>query len=322
MQIELKVVKDRKISQHGMCLFCVVRDELYFLPFLLEHYRRLGVEHFLFYDDRSSDGSREFLETQPDCAVVTSDIPYGAVLENGVRYIHVLKGVVPNSVFGNRWVLTVDADEFLLLPEPFVNLNILCAAIAREGGSSAVAALVDFYPEKLSMRNYAISLNPFSVSKFCDKGPLFEWPEGKRRPSTFHAGVRYRLAETLFRHHRDEFLEIFHSNLYKIAKLWKVPLVNFASGHRMVNDHELDVPPYLGLQMVLAHFKFYPGLDRKIAYALESEAYFASSREYRVLERVLYHFGDEPLVGEESVEYKSLRDLEQASLLFPLRAKR
>ena len=86
MQIDLKIVKDGKISRHGMGMFCVVRDEAYFLPFLLEHYRRLGVEHFLFYDDKSSDGSRELLEAQPDCAVVTSDIPYGAILENGLRY--------------------------------------------------------------------------------------------------------------------------------------------------------------------------------------------------------------------------------------------
>ena len=80
MQIDLKVIKDGKLSRHGIGLFCVVRDEIYFLPFFLEHYRRIGIKHFLFYDDGSSDGSRELLETEQDCAVVTSEIPFGAVV--------------------------------------------------------------------------------------------------------------------------------------------------------------------------------------------------------------------------------------------------
>jgi hypothetical protein len=98
-------------------------------------------------------------------------------------------------------------------------------------------------------------------------------------------------------------------------------LVNLASGHCLVNGHELDVPPFLGLQMVLAHFKFYPGLDRKIAYALESKGYFGSSHNYRMLERVLHHFGDEPLLCDQSVEFRSQLDLERVNLLYPLRAQ-
>jgi hypothetical protein len=325
MKIDLKVIKDNKLSRHGMGMFCVARDEIYFLPFLLEHYRRLGVEHFLFYDDKSSDGSREFLQAQPDCAVVTSDLPYGALVDGRIRYCHVLKGRVPKSIFGDRWVLTVDADEFLLLPEPFIDLQGLCAAIEREKGNSAIAALVDFYPEKLNMRNYPTSLSPFSVNRFCDKGPLFEWRQGRRKPQAFNAGIRYRLGQMLSRFYPSEFLEIFPSDEqkhHKGGKLWKVPLVKLESGNWLVNDHELNVPPFLGLQMALAHFKFYPGLDRKIVYALESKSYFGASRNYRMLERVVHHFGDESLLCGHSVEVKSRRDLEKASLLYPMAAQR
>ena len=106
---------------------------------------------------------------------------------------------MPRSVFGDRWVLTVDADEFLLLPEPFTDLNVLCAAIAREGGNSAVAALVDFYPEELNLRNYSTDLNPFSANKFCDKGPLFNGSRTSVGLSFLNTGVRYRLAEMFYR---------------------------------------------------------------------------------------------------------------------------
>jgi hypothetical protein len=315
MQVDLKILKDSRISRHGMALFSIVHNEAYFLPFLFEHYRRLGVEHFLFYDDGSSDGSREFLERQPDCAIVTSDIRYGALIGNGTRYCHVLKASVPRHVFGDRWVLTVDADEFLLLPEPFADLKSLCAAIENAGGSSAVAALVDFYPETLNMRNYPMHRSPFSVNRFCDRGPLFNWKQGRRRPASLFAGVRYRIAEMLYRRHKEEYRRIFQDDLHKPSKLWKVPLVNYASGHRIVDSHGLDVAPFLGLQMVFAHFKFYPGLDGKILHALESKSYYESSREYRMLERAMHYFGNEPLLCDRSIQFKSLCDLEQASLL-------
>jgi hypothetical protein len=321
MQVDLKVLKDGKISPHGLGLFCVVRDEIYFLPFLLEHYRRLGVDHFVFYDDRSSDGSRELLELQPDCAIVTSDTPYGAVVAGGVRYCHVLKDTVPAAVFSERWGLIIDADEFVLLPEPFVDLKALCAAVRRAGGTSAVAALVDFYPEKLNMRNYSPGLNPFSVNRYCDKGPLFRWRAGRRKPDSLLAGIRHRLAEMFFRFHREEYVEIFGDKLHKPSKLWKVPLVDFSSDHRLVDSHSLNVPPFLGVQIALAHFKFYPGLDRKISDALATKGYYASSREYRMLERAVNYFGDVTLLCEQSIEFRSLRDLEQASLLSPLCAQ-
>ena len=178
--------------------------------------------------------------------------------------------------------------------------------------------MVDFYPEKLSMRNYPVGLDPFSMNRFCDRGPLFRWRQGRRKPSALFAGVRYRLAEMLYRRHQDEYLDIFEGDVHEAPKLWKVPLVNFASGHRLVDSHNLDVPPFLGLQMVLAHFKFYPGLDKKIAYALQSNCYYASSRDYRMLERAIDYFGNEPLLCEKSIKFRSLRDLEQASLLYRL----
>jgi hypothetical protein len=318
MQIDLKIIKDGKISPHGMAMFCIVRDEIYFLPFLLEHYRRLGVDHFLFYDDGSNDGSLEFLQAQQDCAIITSSTPFGSIGRGGVRYCHVLKAWVPRTVFGDRWVLTVDADEFLLLPEPFVDLKALCAAIEREGGGSAVAAMVDLYPETLNLRNYPYSLNPFAMNRYFDRGPFFHWRQGDLEPARRHDGVRYRLADMLFEHHRADYIAIYGENRHIGAKLWKVPLVNHSSAIRPVGDHELNEPPFLGVQMALAHFKFAPNLDQKIEYALASKAYFKASREYRLLERVVHYFSNVPLLCERTCVLTTVHDLERANLLYPL----
>ncbi|HET7203455.1 MAG TPA: glycosyltransferase family 2 protein, partial [Steroidobacteraceae bacterium] len=41
--------------------FAVVKDEMYNLRSFLDHHRRLGVDQFIVLDDRSSDGTREWL---------------------------------------------------------------------------------------------------------------------------------------------------------------------------------------------------------------------------------------------------------------------
>jgi hypothetical protein len=50
-------------------LFLVVRNEIAKLPYFFSYYRNLGVGRFFVMDDRSDDGSREFLLNQEDCHV-------------------------------------------------------------------------------------------------------------------------------------------------------------------------------------------------------------------------------------------------------------
>ena len=56
----------------GVFLFCMVYNEEWFLPHFLEHYRALGIRHFVFYDDESTDSTRELLLAQDDCTVATA----------------------------------------------------------------------------------------------------------------------------------------------------------------------------------------------------------------------------------------------------------
>jgi Glycosyl transferase family 2 len=58
----------------GECrAFLTVRDEGVRLPYLLDYHRRLGVDRFFINDNRSTDHSREYALSQPDCHVFASD---------------------------------------------------------------------------------------------------------------------------------------------------------------------------------------------------------------------------------------------------------
>lgn len=110
----------------------IARNEAYFLPHLLRHYRGLGVREFWFLDDPSTDGTREYLLAQPDCAVVSANLRYGDSVGD-VRFGVVVKTLLPRELLRGRWVLGVEADEFLVLPRPFATLDGLAGALDAAG---------------------------------------------------------------------------------------------------------------------------------------------------------------------------------------------
>ena len=60
---ELKNVQDntRAIRPNDVLLVCTMRNEKIRLPYFLEYYRALGINHFLFVDNGSDDGSADYL---------------------------------------------------------------------------------------------------------------------------------------------------------------------------------------------------------------------------------------------------------------------
>ena len=68
---ELKTVANRtgQIRPDDLLLFCTQRNEGIRLPYFLKYYRDLGIGHFFFVDNDSTDGSRAYLAEQPDVSV-------------------------------------------------------------------------------------------------------------------------------------------------------------------------------------------------------------------------------------------------------------
>ena len=65
---QLSMVENRTagVGPNDILLFATIRNEQLRLPFFMAHYRRLGVQHFFFISNNSTDGTNDFLARQQD----------------------------------------------------------------------------------------------------------------------------------------------------------------------------------------------------------------------------------------------------------------
>lgn len=308
-------------APRGIQLFAVVGDESYFLPHFLSHYRALGVDRFTLYLDRPTAETLDLLQAQPDVSLLTSDLPFGKPLwrhASGIQYRfhHLLRDRLTDQLFAGRWALTVDADEFVILPERYSTLVEFCAALERCGLVHCSAPMVDFHPECLAGRWFDPTLSPFEGCPWFDPGPYYQWQPPALVPRLLHSGVRERITRQLAEVWPEEWQAIVGRNYpYAPPKCWKVPLIRHGHGVSRVCIHEATQTPPADAGVVLAHFKFYPGIDAKLEQALERREYYRGALEYRILSLAFRRLADVDLLCERSQRWQGPRSLEAAGLL-------
>ena len=313
-ELKVRIVKPLE-PRPGVFCFCTVLNEEWFLPHFLDHYRRLGISYFIFYDDGSTDRTREILLAQEDCLVIAPE-GEGAPGMDAMTLQRRLINRVPESFGGGAWSLSVDADEFLVLPSRYSTISEVADYLDRRALKCAFAAMLDFYPERLSGRFFD-PLPPLEGSPWLDRDAGFWRQPNKPQPLMVAAGVRVRLLKLLAERHPERFKQIYRTDHpYRFAKLWKVPLLKTGSGVRRTDPHNVSLSPPMGIQLALAHFKFYPATDQKIAEALERRTHFLGAIEYEFLQAVLELFPEEPLVTDRSIRYRCAANLEDAGLIW------
>jgi glycosyl transferase family 2 len=313
--MDIKIIKKSALSRNGIGLFSIIRDEIYFLPKFFEYYRQLGVNDFLIYDDRSADGSTEFLVSQSDCTVLSG--PYAYDTAFGVtpfglpkKLFDHTKEVLPDQFFGQQWVITVDADEFMLLPPHFTGLADFIAFLEKSARLFATGPMADFYPERLSAIRNAVS-DFFALSPYFDCGPLYEripqFPYIRKLP----IGIRGRLGKMLM----AKCPQLFPGESPPVSQLFKVPLLKHGHGVKRFGSHYVNAPPPAEDLVALAHFKFYPGIFQKITTAIAEKQHWGDSIEYRWLHAMMENLADESLLCPASRKFEGSASLQAANLI-------
>lgn len=314
--------------------FAVVRNESYYLRSFLDHHRRLGIDQFIILDDQSTDGTRELLLLQPDCLVLESPFAFGERVvvpgswpERRERAGILFKSLIPQRHLAGRYALYLDADEYLVLPAGVASVGDLFEALARNRIPSVAAGLIDFYPESAGdmdvPRHLLTSQQMLGAHPYFDARPLLGWREGATSPHRTYDGATARL----FRKHGVRHLPAWARGAprwlrrmlpfrYPTPSVLKTPIVHWAPGVEYLNSHKANVPCTGQVVVGLAHMKFTHDLSRRVAYAIESEAYTRGSEKYLSYGALLASMrsGDPSFLGPDSRRYAAPADLAAAGL--------
>jgi hypothetical protein len=71
------------LAPEAIVLVACVRDEMIRIAQFLDHYRRIGVDHFVIVDNASEDGTAEFLEQQSDVSLYRTTQSFAAAAAAG-----------------------------------------------------------------------------------------------------------------------------------------------------------------------------------------------------------------------------------------------
>ena len=273
---QLEVVQDntKRIRKDDILLFVTMRNERIRLPYFLKFYRDLGVNHFVFVDNDSDDGSLQALLGQDDISIWYTSASYKRA-RFGVDWLNFLQ-----MRYGHQhWCLVVDVDEFFIYPfcdtRPIRALtDWLDASSIRTFG----AMMLDMYPKgSLKDEIYESGRDPFEIASWFDSGNYMIsrneqygnlWIQGGPRARTF-----------------------FANNPERSPALNKIPLVKWDRSYVYVSSTHMLLPR--GLNYVydewggekasgcLLHAKFLNTFVAKSEEELTRKQHFASSQEYQ-----------------------------------------
>ncbi|MBP0483103.1 glycosyltransferase family 2 protein [Sagittula salina] len=272
---DLRPVANRtdQIRSSDLLLFSTQRNEGIRLPYFLQYYRDMGVNHFFFVDNDSDDGSLDWLARQSDVSVWTTRASYKRS-RFGMDWMNWLL-----MKYGHdHWCLTVDPDELFLYPFSDTRpLRALTDWLDASSIKSFSAMLLDMYPKgRIDQHPYSAGQDPLEVASWFDAGnytitknPLFGnlWIQGGPRARMFFAETP-RLAPALN----------------------KIPLVRWDRRYAYVSSTHNLLPRGLNqvydewggekASGVLLHTKFLASFTTKAAEELDRRQHYGASREY------------------------------------------
>lgn len=187
-----------RITPSDILCVTTLRNEALRLPFFLQHYRDLGVDHFLVVDNGSDDGSLDMLLGQPDVSVWQTEHSYRGS-RFGVDWMTWLQ-----LRYGHgHWVLTADVDELLIYDGCDQHgLTALTRVLDQQGQRAFGALMLDLYPKgAVGHQCYNAGQNPVEVLPYFDVGsyravrqaPMGNlWVQGGARERVFFANCPER----------------------------------------------------------------------------------------------------------------------------------
>jgi Glycosyl transferase family 2 len=304
----LRPVVDRRhrIGPDDILAVVTVRNEALRLPHFLDHYRALGVGHFLIVDNASTDATQDLLRAAPDVSVWTTDHSY-----RDARFGMDWANWLLSRHCHGHWTVTVDADELLIFSHwQSRGLAALTDWLDGEGITAFPAMMLDLYPKgPIDQRSLSAGADPTEALCWFDGGNYVARPAERMKGVWVQGGVRMRC---------------FFADRPELAPtLNKLPLVRWNWRYTYVNSTHYLLPRRLngaplpgvadGPSGLLLHTKFLPDAPAKAAEDQKRRVHFARPADYEAYNAALTQAPD--LWCPASRRLGSWRELEAMGLM-------
>lgn len=309
------------------------------LPQFLAHYRKLGVESFVFVDNQSTDGTTEFLRAQPDVTLYWTPDRYSQS-NCGTEWVNTLI-----TLHGqDRWCLSVDADELLTFRDSEERpVSDFLQEVEKRGARAVFAYMLDLYPDgPLSSAVLGEDTSFFQVCNAHDRDYVFRvtptkpWKTPGFPPFEVLGGPRLRLWSSLEKEAETTWVNYFLRGQVDRVERWvpkrvrprlvsffenqpphlqKVPIVKPASesGFRFyMGAHACTRLPLYHENAVLCHFKFTASFVEKARREVERGEHYRGGSQYQRYLQLLSHGESSNICYSGTVRYggtKALCDL-------------
>lgn len=238
----LKLVKKGVgLDEAKHVVIVTVYNEYERLEFFLSYYRLRGFDGFIFINNMSTDGTRDFLVKQDDvtlydCAGSYKNSRYGVDWVNCLlsRHCH------------DKWILFVDADEFFCFDSDH-GAAPLAARLEAVGKPSLQSLLLDMYADKPVEEVHVPSgSDPLQFCPYFDSSGYYISRELASNTSWIKGGVRQR---------------VFFDQIHDGPALNKTPFVKWKRHFAFLKSAHECWPPRINgegqiPESALLHYKF------------------------------------------------------------------
>lgn len=289
-----------KIRKDDILLFCTLRNEAIRIEFFLDYYRKIGVNHFIFVDNGSTDNFKEIIKNEKDVSSFYTEASYKES-NFGMHWLNYLLRKYGN----NHWCLTCDPDEFLVYPK---NNEYDLYSLTKYFDSNHVSALftimIDMYSNQ-EVKEYISGDDPLKYASFFDRTGYFFTEDYNMNSLWVQGGVRLR--------------KLFKKNPEISPAINKTPLIKWKWFYVYISSMHLALPRRLNGSYrssytgALLHFKYLSTFSEKVKEEIDRGQHYGDSQEYNkyleLLENNNYY------IDGVSIKYKDVDTLLELNLV-------
>ncbi len=292
----------RPLDREDIPLVFLTWNDRRLMTSFFRHYRSIGVTRFICVDDRSTDGTREFLLEQPDVDLYGSNVRYKEANRGKIWRERLL-----NQYGHDRWYLNVDSDEYFICDGiESMGLGEIVRQLADAGIMRMPAVMLDLYP-----------VGPLEQAVFEGEDDRMPWEVATHLDGDGYNAAVFRSCLSIQGGARARLFGL-------LPQLIKYPVVFWSRGCSIHTIHcplpeKHNFAPVMG---GLLHFNIFSDVRERFAAVVANNQHFEGSRYYRTpLERLQCKAGMR-FAYDGSIPYLGPADLVAKGFLLPLPRRR